>query len=155
MTPAGQAMAAVHPAEPTSDPRYGGLPQGQSADGSSAWGKAAPSSGANGNVQLHPPEPAAGPGSGSPVSSSSDVRQAGGVQSVESVDQAFALLDSYGMNWFQLKQDGTSSTNFLFDCYLPNKQDPRLVDYIEGKGSSRLGALRDAIDQINRKQAGK
>ena len=130
-------MAAVHPAEPTTDPRYGGLPQGQPADGSSAWGKVASSTGATGNVQLHPPEPA-GPGAGSAASPSNDVRQAGGVQSVDSVDQAFNLLDSYGMNWFQLKQDSTNSTNFLFDCYLPNKQDPRLVDYIEGKGSSRL-----------------
>lgn len=56
------------------------------------------------------------------------------------------------MNWFQLKQDGTNSTTFVFECSLANKQNPGVVDYIEGKGNSRLAALRDALDQINRKK---
>jgi hypothetical protein len=136
-TTAGAATAGTRPGDAAADPRYGGLPQGQSADGSGGWSR---------------PAASVSTGSGAPASPVSDVRQAGGVQNVESLDHAFSLLDSYGMNWFKLTQDGTNGSTFEFEGQISNKENPKLVTYIEGKGPTRLAAVQAAIDQLNQKQ---
>ncbi len=82
--------------------------------------------------------------------------QASGNQSVTSVDQAFAILDGYGVTYFNLKQTGSNPSNWKFDCMVPNKQTPGTGPYIEaeGVGPHGIGALQEAIHQIKQMQGG-
>lgn len=82
-TPAGQAMAGTRPTDPATDPRSAGLPSGQSGDGSGSWSRAPSAGGSTGTAQLHPPETGGGPGTATPGVPTSEVRQAGGVQTVD------------------------------------------------------------------------
>lgn len=139
----------------TKDPRYTNTNNTATrTDPNDSW-TPRPASGPANNVPLHPAETAA---SGSTAPATSGVTQVGGVQTVQTVDEAYAKLDSYGMTWSDLKRQDTnpttSNSTYLFSCYflLHDNQQPGAVFSVENaQGVTRLAALREAIRQYEEK----
>lgn len=151
-TPAGLTTGGLRPVDTNTDPRF--TATGAPADANGGWKEA--TTGATGNAPLRVPEATpVGVGNAIPAPGGTGVTQVGGIQSAGSLDQAYSFLESCGMTYNDLKQDGSNSTNYVFECSIPSKQKPEISDYYEGKGGSRLAAMQNVINQIQQKQAGK
>jgi hypothetical protein len=150
--PAALVSSGSRTTDTRDDPRARG-PQGGATSDASGW-QPVPVGG--GGAQLSGVQVVGDRGAitPAPLTDPGRVTQAGGVQRVETLEQAFAVLKGYGMDWFQSKQVGQNGAECVFECTRPGDK-PNTCDHYTGRGVDQLAAMRAVIDEMVRKQAGK